>query len=880
MINETDLKPGVVNIVGAGVAGMTAAHELAQRGFSIGLFEAAVDSRTLSDPRLGGLAANQYGAAPIFSKMLPEIGWFHQTALRVDNRPRHLRPPTDLWADVKTETKKRRAGRWPRLVMSDKDRTQQLRGIATRILDWAAEADIPKGWASLVFVGGIASNAQDAERNAEKVKNELQDLLQRGKDVTGPRPPFPLVVRSGRLGSAEEVLQATDYRREDELSRLFKPDPSKVQPCVVIALHEELVPGEHGYRFFPGFYKHLFDTMRRTFIPGRPFQPSINRALQSAFPGDFWDPGQFEPSLHSVFDNLISVDQHAFASESGHRPVVLPRTLKQSWAEFSRFADAIQHELGITNEDAQRGQLATFRYLTSCPARREQYERTTWFTFSRGESAGPAYRNALVHWPQALVGLRADLADARTFGSITMQLLLSHIRKEPVIDGTLNGPTTEAWLDPWIDFLREEYVVTAFRRNLDSLRFVTSEQGNPAIQLDYGSKHKRNIPFADRTPSQRRYIALALPPLTVARLGVGLRDSIDESLHKDLQQPIRDELAASPIALALDLVASGLQHIEQRETTWDQVTLEDVKTYEQAVTTEMAPPEKLPYRHFAGIQFFMHRDYEILDGHIYYPDSEWRLSSISQGQFRGRRRSREFGYRGAISVIIGAWNVESRTGKVAWKCDEQQLAEEVWQQLSRGLSSAGADLPETPPDFFIDQAIHFGEPTLSSPRQVIKNSSPYLVNTVELAALWRKYETACYRAWFGDTVVFCGTWLPTSTRIPTMEAANESARRATNALLNARMKVTNEMLFTPCSLYDVDERELDDLEFMRRLDRELTARGLPHLVDILKIESSVFGSNKPDSLGEAIRSYAQSFSGIGTALVNHLAVLLNRREDR
>ena len=30
------------------------------------------------------------------------------------------------------------------------------------------------------------------------------------------------------------------------------------------------LPGEHGFRFFPGFYKHLPDTMRRIPFPGRP----------------------------------------------------------------------------------------------------------------------------------------------------------------------------------------------------------------------------------------------------------------------------------------------------------------------------------------------------------------------------------------------------------------------------------------------------------------------------------------------------------------------------------------------------------------------------------------------------------------------------------
>src|ERR687892_2601801 len=30
------------------------------------------------------------------------------------------------------------------------------------------------------------------------------------------------------------------------------------------------LPGEHGFRFFPGFYRHLPDTMRRIPIAGQP----------------------------------------------------------------------------------------------------------------------------------------------------------------------------------------------------------------------------------------------------------------------------------------------------------------------------------------------------------------------------------------------------------------------------------------------------------------------------------------------------------------------------------------------------------------------------------------------------------------------------------
>lgn len=42
------------------------------------------------------------------------------------------------------------------------------------------------------------------------------------------------------------------------------------------------LPGEHGFRFFPGFYKHVVDTMKR--IP---------------FPGN----------ANGVFDNLISTER-------------------------------------------------------------------------------------------------------------------------------------------------------------------------------------------------------------------------------------------------------------------------------------------------------------------------------------------------------------------------------------------------------------------------------------------------------------------------------------------------------------------------------------------------------------------------------------------
>jgi hypothetical protein len=74
--------------------------------------------------------------------------------------------------------------------------------------------------------------------------------------------------------------------------------------------------------------------------------------------------------------------------------------------------------------------------------------------------------------------------------------------------------------------------------------------------------------------------------------------------------------------------------------------------------------------------------------------------------------------------------------------------------------------------------------------------------------------------------------MQTFTRLTTMEAANESARHAVNAILEA-----TPFTGTRCQVWDPEKNEPADLQFLVDLDHRLLALKLPHLVKILDLVS-------------------------------------------
>jgi uncharacterized protein with NAD-binding domain and iron-sulfur cluster len=190
------------------------------------------------------------------------------------------------------------------------------------------------------------------------------------------------------------------------------------------------LPAEHGFRFFPGFYQHIPDTMRRI--------PAGNR---------------------SVYEHLVGAERILLARGGGRNEIIAPAHAAESiddLAVFSRFLLTVMTGLGMNASDHAWLMDRVLTLLTSCDERRyEQWERQSWWVYVKAEQRSEAFRKFLAEGlTRTLVAARAREISARTGGLILAQLLFDLTRAGGRADRVLNAPTNEAWIDHWVAHLR------------------------------------------------------------------------------------------------------------------------------------------------------------------------------------------------------------------------------------------------------------------------------------------------------------------------------------------------------------------------------------------------------------------------------------------
>jgi 15-cis-phytoene desaturase len=188
------------------------------------------------------------------------------------------------------------------------------------------------------------------------------------------------------------------------------------------------LPGEHGFRFFPGFYRHVTDTMQRT-----PYGTSGN-----------------------TFDNL-RIATRMLLSREGQADITWISRSPQTVGDLSAAFMALFAPLGVPLQELKFFVSRLLAVATSCAERRlTEYENIAWWDFIQAPRMSKAYQAYLGQGlTRSLVAMRAEESSTRTVGVTQLQLLYSYISRDGVFDRLLSGPTNDVWIVPWTKYLQK-----------------------------------------------------------------------------------------------------------------------------------------------------------------------------------------------------------------------------------------------------------------------------------------------------------------------------------------------------------------------------------------------------------------------------------------
>jgi hypothetical protein len=656
---------------------------------------------------------------------------------------------------------------------------------------------------------------------------------------------------------------------------------------------DALLPGEHGYRYFPAYYRHLFDVMKRTPI---------------------LDPDG-EETGRTTFSQLVTPPGVAISLAESRRIESIARRRFRSLKELRESLQVIVEKVGIGGRDMQLYFLRMFVFMTACRERRQEWGKLSWLEFLDGRAEhsahsirgqtrfSPACEELLRETAQALVAMDAEETDACTYAQNSVQLLLDYQGEGSGTDMTLNGPTSPSWLRHWKAYLKRQGVrfylgtLTRLEQSTDyGLVPVATHQLHPSLRAVEPIPEDPSFPYAGYVEGGKEpeampdFYVLALPFDRAARLAWrARRDGIE--LEGDWGR------LAEMDACCIERDADGNDLVQHHPT--DPID----KTRRDATTGLPANPTVYPLRDLSGIQFFFPNQVRLGLGHLVYPRSQWGLTSISQVAHWRTRLSPRGVYLGQVSVDIGDFyqphaieatrsvrylertdpgvRAELAQPKTAWRCEWWEIAVRTWDQIVQTLEPRLAASVEPPRYYHLDNGLVLvpskvaaeysvgGSPRSYFPWRLAGNETPFLIN---LPGQWemrpglygRSQESRHggglrpFDPWYrisNGRWVLAGTYMASHTRMMTMEACNESARHAVNAILHellicpepGKYNSQGKLLGELCAIHDPFDNEVDDLEPLKQLDHALFAEGLPHFVEILGIEKLMEATPQADA---------------------------------
>jgi uncharacterized protein with NAD-binding domain and iron-sulfur cluster len=271
---------------------------------------------------------------------------------------------------------------------------------------------------------------------------------------------------------------------------------------------------------------------------------------------------------------------------------------------------------------------------------------------------------------RTLVAAQAKLMSARTGGLIAWQIVFDMARVGNRADQVLDGPTSEVWIKPWVDYLQTAPRDVKFHKN----REVTEI-------------HCRNGVITEVTVTEVEHTGTRTE-----------RTGKTETVKADYY------VAAMPVERLDPLVTPEMR----------------------AADPQLTKLKRLITRWMNGVIFYLDQNVRLERGHVLFVDSEWALTAISQAQFWPDVDLSKYGdgkVQGVLSVDVSDWySPGHRTGKCAMECNRDEIFTEVWGQILDAIDDGSLDSVNVLYQF-IDPAIEFPNPS------EVTNAEPLLINT-------------------------------------------------------------------------------------------------------------------------------------------------------
>lgn len=446
-------------------------------------------------------------------------------------------------------------------------------------------------------------------------------------------------------------------------------------------------PGEHGFRFFPNFYRCIVDTL--ALVPVTAGHVA-HRGLDPSFAGK-----SVRDLLVPAPEGGVAVDGAVHTIKRSQSLVDLPKTVTEMLGTFT---------VGPNDMAAFSFELLRF-LLTSHERALTTYEYETLAEFMDRHDYSDEMRTFLRSL-RALSAMRANRGSLRTLLFTATQMLADFDPEYDLYDALLPGPTDYMMLEPWEQELRRLGVKVHFGRSVTALAFEPRGRGLSSRLATFTLTSASGPVECTMGPDE--FVVLALPyeaarPLLLA--APGLPDTFAGVRRVD-QRPDNLGDGSEPMV--------GIQF-------WLKNDVPLVRGHTVYPTSEWAMTS------ISQAQFWRATFTEPLATTFGVP-----------------------GLEGVLSVIVSAWEQTSSVlGKAPKECDAEELAREALRQLC-DASGARIDFDQDLLGYHVDADIVFSPGNAFCPTPLwVSPKGSYLdrpkpdpgCHNVFVASDWARTET-------------------------------------------------------------------------------------------------------------------------------------------